>query len=497
MINRLFPIVLISLAVASCDAGLSGELKDNLPPKTFLTFSDLNLPDGERLVSQISLSWWGDDPDGYVVGYELLIGEESESNWVFTTRTDSVFVMPIEEGNDTADVRFSVRAIDNKGAHDPDPPVVVFPIVNSPPVVSLNSLELPPDSTFRIVSFGFTATDPDGNANLNRIEIALNDTSSWSSVPIDFSLITLRVDDESDPPTARVLLGRSAIPSDTYLDTVLLDAENTLYIRAVDNAGAVSPVQQRSWFLKKQRSRILFVHDYEGTAGAARVAQHMKHLKNNGFDNIDYLDISDGVAQSGQRIRFSNALHNRALVDPTINLMLAEWDHIYWISDNLNRNIGYALEMTLRFFQNGGTMFINIPTDMDIRAEDDPLFQFLPFERVAGLPPQTNRFQIEANTQLIPDESIANPPVMTFRRRVIANPPVFPFSDSIKLFEAEVLARSFTGALTPYMDTRVYAVTNPDATVLFFGVDFNEFTTDSDFDRFIELTCKEILGFQQ
>jgi hypothetical protein len=497
MIQRLLPIVLISLMIASCDAGLSGELKDNIPPKTFLTFSDLSLPDDERLVSQIRLSWWGDDPDGYVVGYELLIGEESESSWSFTTRTDSVFVLPIEEGNQTADVRFSVRAIDNKGAHDPDPPVVVFPIVNSPPNISFNSLETPPDTTFRIVSFGWIATDPDGQANLNRIEIALNDTTNWSVIPIDFNLITLRVNDEADPPTARVLLGRSAIPSDIYLDPVLLDAENTLFIRAVDNAGARSEVREESWYLKKQRSRILFIHDYEGTVGAARVAQHMSYLKNNGFELIDFLDLSAGTAQSGQRIPFSNALHNRALVDPTINLMFAEWDHIYWLSNSLDRNIGYALEMTLRFFQNGGTMFINIPTDMESRPDDNPLFQFLPFEKIAGLPPQSNRFQIEAGTQFIPDESIVNPPVMTFRRRLIANPPVFPFSDSIKLFEAEVLSRSFTGALSPYTDTRLFAVTNPDESVLFVGVDLSEFTPESDFNRFIELTCKEILGFQQ
>ncbi len=482
--------------LASCDAGFDGNFNENQPPNTFLTVNEINLPDDVRLVSQINISWWGDDPDGYIVGYEFEIGDDTDAPWAFTTRTDSLFVLPIEEGNTDADVRFSVRAVDNEGAVDPDPPSLVFPIRNSPPNIRFRGLETPPDSTYRVFSFGWEASDPDGDANLNRIEMALNDTTSWQSVPPDVSFLTVRIDDTVTPATSQVFLGRALNTSELSFENINLNGDNTFFIRAVDNAGALSPTVSHEWYIKQQTSRVLVLNDIQGDSEFAVLQQHLDLLRNNGIQQFDIMDISDGVTTGGRRVVLSSAFPDRSLGSPTINKMLAEWDHIYWVSNNLDRNIGYALELTVQFFEEGGTMFINIPT-RDLPA-DNPLFQFLPFQRMEILPSGQQSFFLANNSLIEPTEFVDNPPMLQFRRNLLSYYPLIPFGETVPLFEADFKTRAaVTGFINDFDGSKLISATNPDESILFFGVDLREFTPDSELDRLIEITCIEILGFQQ
>ncbi|MCH8568513.1 MAG: hypothetical protein LAT67_09625 [Balneolales bacterium] len=495
-ILSLFGLLLISLALSSCDAEMKGDFNANQPPNTFLTVNEINLPEGDRLVSQVNISWWGDDPDGYIVGYEFRIGDDQTEPWTFTTRTDSVFVLPIEEGNMDADVRFTVRAIDNDGDVDPDPPSLLFPIRNSPPVIAFRSNETPPDTTYRVFSFGWNASDPDGDANLNRIEVALNDTTEWQAVPTNISFLTVRVDDTVSPATSQVFFGRALNTTDLQFDTININGDNIFYVRAVDNAGAISPVVEHEWYIKEQTSRILFLNDFQGGNSASRAEFHLGLLEQVGITQVDFIDISDGAATGGNRVLFSQAFPDRSLAQPTINTMLAEWDHIYWISDNLDRNIGYALEITLNFFENGGTMFINIPTK-NVPA-DNPIFQFLPFQRMESLPTGQQSFFIANQSQIIPADDLPNPPTLTFRRNLLPYYPVIPFGETVELFEANFQLRAaVTGAISEFDGSKLISATNPDESILFFGIDLTEFTAESDLARLLEITCTEILGFQQ
>ncbi len=507
-------------AMTACDSGLDGQLNENIPPTTSLTVNEINLPEGERLVSQVNISWWGDDPDGYIVGYEFYIGDHStagEDDWIYTTSTDSTFILPIEEGNQDADVEFTVRAVDNDGARDPNPPSLTFPITNSPPAIEFNNFETPPDTTYRIASFGFTASDPDGEANLNRVEIALNDTTSengWQEVELGINLVTLRIDDTQANATAELLLGRTARTTGIIFESVNLNAENEVFLRAIDNAGAVSNVISFDWFVKQQTSRILFLNDYQGSNSLARFQIHADLLRENGITQFDYMDISDGNPTGGRRVQLSQAFPDRSLAAPTTNLMLAEWDHIYWLSNDLRRNIGYALEMTTDFFGNGGTMFVNMPTTFI--SEDEPSIQFLPFSRVEARPTNNRRFQIESGSEIVSDPSVLSPPVVHFRRTQNTYPPIVPFSESIPLYEASFqLFDPFSNTREDFEGSNLIAATDPEENLIFFGVDFNEFSSIensncvppeqadegelpcSEMDRLIEQMVIDILGFQQ
>lgn len=521
---RTYPLilfVLLNLLVLSCDSGIQGSLNENQLPTTSLTLNEINLPEGERLVSQVNISWWGDDPDGYVAGYEFYIGDVSQasaSDWEFTQKTDSTFVLPIPEGDTDADVQFTVRAIDNNDARDNDPPSLTFPIRNTRPSVRFAINETPPDTTYGIASFGFTPNDPDGEENLNRVEVALNDTSSeesWKEVDLDVSFITLRIDDSQENPSAEVLLGRSAVESNLVFDTVNLNGENSFYVRAIDNAAAVSTTIEHNWYVKEQTSRVLFLNDFYGTNTEERGALHLDLLNQIGISEVDYIDISDGQVLGGTRVPLTNAFHDRSLADPTINLMLAQWDYIYWISDDLDRNIGYALELTEQFFDEGGKMFINIP--IEYLAERNSLFQFLPFQgiqREPNLPGRSPTFRIQRCTEITASDDIDYTPNLRLSRIIFPSNPIIPFSESISLFEADfsLILRNPT-ELGDYDGLSLISAMNPDRSIVYFGFDLANFTTQdsnpcedpetdepfppSDLEGLIEFLTIETLGFEQ
>src|SRR5262245_19956351 len=103
------------LAYVSCKNSFKGDLHPNIPPETFTVVDTIIRLGDNRFNSQVEVSWWGDDPDGYVAGYEYtfdsLISENTE--WHFTIKQDSVFLLPTPPGQDTLDFKFHVRAIDN------------------------------------------------------------------------------------------------------------------------------------------------------------------------------------------------------------------------------------------------------------------------------------------------------------------------------------------------------------------------------------------------
>jgi hypothetical protein len=521
---RTYPFILfllLNFLVLSCDDGIQGSLNENLPPNTSLTVNEINLPEGERLTSQVDISWWGDDPDGYIVGYEYYIGEVSnvsDEDWIFTEQTDSTFVLPIPQGDIDANVQFNIRAIDNNGERDPEPPSLTFPIRNTAPETSFISNETPPDTTYRIVSFGFEAEDPDGNSNLNRIEIALNDTSSagsWKELSLDVDFITLRIDDNSPDPIADVLLGRSAVESDIQFESVNVNGENEFFVRAFDNAEAVSSSSSFSWYVKQQTSKILLLNDYFGFNTEERGELHLSILDSIGISNVDYIDISDGQALGGTRVPLTNAFPDRSLAQPTINLMLAEWDYIYWISDDLDRNIGYALELTEEFFNQGGKMFINIP--IEYLGDRNSLFQFLPFQGVElasySEPGRSPEFRIRSCSEVKLIGNSDYTPNLRMDANILPAYPIIPFSESINLFEAEfslLLANPRGNA--EYNGNSVVSTMNPDQSIVYFGFDLDDLATSqgdcsdpdtgedlppSDLPGLIEFLTIETLGFEQ
>ena len=495
-----FRLLLISamaaLAVIGCETSLDGNLNENQTPNTSLTIDNIEIDDGNRLSSRVNISWWGDDPDGYVDGYEYAISDTTEGNWRFTTRTDSVFILPISPGEEIEDVLFAVRAIDNEGAADPSAASIEFPLRNSDPVTELNTLELPPDTTFTIASFGWAISDPDGLPTVRSTEIAINDTlNGWVEIPIEAEdqqelFISVDISQEgADEGVADIYLGRNYRETELQVSGFEFDQLNTFYVRTTDAALATSEIQSHEWYLKRQTSSVLILNDDASSSSLENLAFTRDRLSAIGISS-DVIDISDGEGfGSGGVVPLSNAFPR--IINPTLNRALAEWDHIYWMSSSLRRNINYAPEILSRFFDNNGTLFFNALSR--VQDSSNPLLNFLPIQAYVSIDASRgeNGFRIQNNYEVRPASGQGT--VLLYNAgRNTGIWPFVPFDEEDALYEAELLKTFITGNLERYEGPSTVAAINPEGNLIFFGIPMIDFM-DNGAEGDIEAVLQELL----
>ncbi|HKO22317.1 MAG TPA: PKD domain-containing protein [Candidatus Eisenbacteria bacterium] len=108
----------------------------NRPPQTFLVAAPVDTSVADIAYSyRIHLYWRGEDSDGYVVGFEYSWDDSSIGAFKFTTKTDSIFELTVNDssqltggtGQNPSTARthtFYIRAVDNLGK--PDPSLTIF-----------------------------------------------------------------------------------------------------------------------------------------------------------------------------------------------------------------------------------------------------------------------------------------------------------------------------------------------------------------------------------
>ena len=406
---RIRPLVLFAgLAVAfaaACDSGFEGERFDPRAPDTELAVRDTSLVDNlqgnTRLTSTVLVSWSGTDPDGFVAGFEVRFfgtTEPATGEWTFTTSTDSLVLLPIPRGERVADVMFQVRAIDNEGNVDPTPARTVFPIQNSPPTIRLGQFELPPDTTFPVISFSWTANDPEGLANLARIEISLNDSTSYVALDPDVDFVTLVGPTDVSGgliADADVYTGRGFSRSGLTVPNLRLDADNTFYLRAVDQTDTTSVIERYSWHVKAQTSDMLFVNDYRKSTNELMASYHLDLLRDYlpaGYD-VDVWDLTMPFT-TGSTGGTPRSASLPPLADPTLNQTLARWRYIYWLSTSTTdristNNLPFAAASMDAFFDEGGKMMVHSPVSLPIEAEEaevNPAIFLMPITSLISFP---------------------------------------------------------------------------------------------------------------
>lgn len=497
----LFPLLMFT---ACNNGGISGVEKENLPPTTGLTVDAVDLPDGALLSSRIPLSWWGNDPDGYIIGYEYAIQDTSENAWIFTNVTDSIFVLPVEAGKVADTVLFKIRAVDNDQMRDPIGASLLLPVQNSQPQIQLNSAQLPPSETFGVFSVGWTVYDQDGLVSVESVEMAFNDSTdeaAWASIPLpdpngDGSMfVTVILDKPSvgalpgTPVTASARIGTSLSTPQTpvVFSNLLPGEENTLYIRAVDNSGAVSTLDSHIWYLRDQRSRVLFVNDDGSTQSSTKQAFHLNLLRQNGIIP-DVLNISDGIAEGGDKVRLSEAFPSNSA---TQNRMFSQWDHLYWMSNSLDRNITYAPAMLTEFLSNGGTAFITIPTKELSVA--DPVLQFLPVSELSKPEGIQNSFRILRNAELT--SSRAENPTLKVSQTILNVFPMKAAAGATPLYQANHHVQWITGQVLPYDGNKDLIILSGEGNLVYAGLDLTLANANQNLGSFIEKICIQVLEF--
>lgn len=388
-----FLTVTIGLGIvwAGCDSDISGDQFENLPPNTSLSVRDMSLVDNlegaDRFTSTVQVSWSGDDPDGFVQAFEIRFFNENESRasdegWSMTTSTDSLVLLPIPRGDREANVVYEVRAIDDQGARDPTPARTVFPIENGPPSIRFSPFDLPPDTTFSVISASWIAEDPEGITNLKAIQVSLNDSTQFISLPpdVEFATFVGQVDIINPSETkvdARIFLGRGFVRTDLFVPGLLLDSENTLYIRAIDETDTTSTLERFTWYVKKQTSEVLYVNDFRTELSPTVSAFHLALLDEYlppGMPVDVWTVTTPFVTGSGGGVPRSDQLPPSA--NPTLRQMLAGFKFIYWVSSNSTNsisgnNLPFAASVMDIFFDNGGKIMVHTPISLPVNPDDN------------------------------------------------------------------------------------------------------------------------------
>ncbi|MEJ5261921.1 MAG: fibronectin type III domain-containing protein [Ignavibacterium sp.] len=416
-------IAVQSIILFSCYDELIDAPIGNKPPKTFISvFADTTI---NQQPSSVKLSWWGDDPDGLIIGYFISI---DGINWTFTTRNDSVISFTLL-GSDTTYL-FRVAAVDNSGngvydnqlisgninfgpepftdlnnnntydndepfidcgAIDPEPAELILPLKNSAPKIKFlvdrnDNTILIPDTTFPVASFGWTITDLDGDNTIAKVFIALNDTSQKIQLPPTTRFVTLKVEPpyNSDLVECDVYLGTSiSTPYHTKLPGLKLNDTNRFYVYCEDIAGSQSQLlsmpsanSSLSWYVKKPKGDILIIDDY-GVSDNASSFYYSVFDSLNLSSRTDVWDIKLGKTST------TPAKLLPKFISPQFTETLKLFKAVYWYTDN-DPTLEPAQISVREYIISGGKVFFSMifPQQFDPRGLSD----FLPVDSLSPAP---------------------------------------------------------------------------------------------------------------
>jgi len=390
----LFYILTITAAVLTngCYDELVNNPNPDNSPETFMFLYPDSSISGQT--SRLTVSWWGDDPDGLIIGYYFKwIGIDSV--WAFTTSRDSTFSLPIGTIDTTFD--FQVSAVDNSGNGfydeqvfqnqidygiepytdsngngsfdpnenffdigliDPTPASTKFPIKNSNPEIFWSDLSFLPDTSFPVMTFGWAASDLDGESSIIDINIALNDTNNFVSLSGSTRLVTLRIIDyDALTPMMEILINGSELSINPVdLPGIKLNDDNKIYIQAEDISGAKSafislPDSNNTWFVKKPTSEFLIVDNYEVSDLNNDI--EVKNFYNDAFNQIEsglLIGKLNTLDIAGSRLPYENVTFPE-----TIKL----FNYVFWYSNSKPRMDLLSLT-TNKFIDGGGNIAMSL-----------------------------------------------------------------------------------------------------------------------------------------
>ncbi len=383
-------MTLLILSQAGCVKQMTNQPLANQPPKTFFwIYPDTGIAAG---ISRQEVHWWGEDPDGYVVGYLLAIEPDliaipspDTLTYSFVTVTDTLLAFPLRQAQQTFLV--ALHAVDNTfnvkipagstvrlspfpywdknangvfdgtdvrldgltSAMDVSGAKQRFPTVNTPPALDYvydladpTSIAQPPKRTFTVASFSWVGHDLDGDETIQSYRISLND-STFSRplfIPSRFTTITLTVPRSSSdtamyPVNADVLVGSSPnLRTIGSVSGMVLDGNNTLYVQAVDVAGGISafkrfPATGASWYVMRPRGKILVISDYLRSDSQAVRLNYGTALAQVGV-TYDYLDIRTG---SSSTRKFGALVPAQQHINPALTKTLKLYPCVFWYTD--------------------------------------------------------------------------------------------------------------------------------------------------------------------
>jgi hypothetical protein len=420
------PLLKIAASAAACALLLTcsehptDAPKANQPPVTHIAVrsaaDSLN-----ATISKQTLHWWGDDPDGMVVGFihtfnpnasnvQAWSSSASDPNWTFTEKTQETFTLKLS-GTDTT-YSFWVKAVDDEGAADPDGAKQNYPILNTRPRVEFPVGTDVPDTTFTAATFVWSATDLDGDDTIAKLQYALDDTLSaaaWRDLGVNTNSVTLKAAEG------------------------LTTGPHVFYLRAVDIAGATSSIirmprtANETWYVRAPQSKFLIIDDYDVADNTANFYHaHLRAL-------IGAFDVWDIKSNNG-------ALDPPSAEAFTQTLLLFE--RILWYADS-EPNLEKAQVSLPRFLDAGGKIIMSTSFQEFTSNQGDPL-DFAPVDSLGARISRITRNQL-----VNPSTKYASQGYPQLRVNAAIIPNVFPLVPKISADTLYVLPASANWPGTP------------------------------------------------
>jgi len=445
--NRLFLLTALLLGFASCrKTDISGELIGNKPPRTFTVVDTIFRSGDDRLTTTVAIQWWGDDPDGYITGYEFTFDDiiTPATNWIYTTRLDSIFLLAVPAGSDTFDFSFNVRAIDNTGLRDPNPARVKYPVKNSPPIVAFvyapnggNPLAGGnPVVSFPAVRYSWVGNDPDGLNTLAGYELFLNDTNNTPYELADvFDAVILKATDLSGLTTdAQVFAGSNTNPLAATISGMLLNDTNRLYVRAVDQSGAKSLFEvSNPIFIKKPASRFLLVNAYGNDPNPDQNANAI-----DAFYEAQFVGLGITNYDKVQIFRRENNQFTRLSPDNRTQSMVFDFfDQIIWAGPDFDYSLVFTRNTMGSFLSNGGKLLLST-TAGDASPIVSNFFELSPIDSLLPVPEGTSNLLTDTSTV---QPVVAGYPVLRHKGFASLVRPVRFVNGTTILYRANILSR--------------------------------------------------------
>lgn len=425
------------VVLSGCSENISDAPKPNQPPVTHLALRSAAPDSLSPTTSRQTLHWWGDDPDGRVVGFIYTFNPQAQNlptwasnavdaDWTFTAETQETFTLRLA-GTDT-NYTFWVKAVDDQDATDPSGARQTYPIVNSSPTVEFPTGTDVPETTFTVANFTWAAADLDGDDTIARFEYALDDTgaATWTQLP---------------PALTSLTLGAQA---------GLTEGRHVFYLRAIDIAGARSRIismprsAQSTWYVRAPRSKFLVIDDYNIADNAAGFYHAILR------DLVGDFDVWDIKRD------------NRALVPASSEAFartLQLFERIFWYTDT-EPNLEKAQVGVPPYLDRGGKIFMLASFQEFTTNQGDPL-DFSPVDSLGGRIARLTRNQIIAPA---PPFASAGFPQLRVSASIIPN--VFPLIPKISADTLYVLPPN--PALWP--GTPVMGVVDGASSFVFFGI---------------------------
>jgi len=420
--------------------------KPSRPPIARFFVDSISLEGEDRLPSRFRLGWWGEDPDGYVVGYELRVNGGS---WAFTTEQESTIVIGFDPGVVEKDVVFELRAVDNEGLRTEPPARLRVPLRNTPPTCRLDPSVPLPDTTLPALTLVFLVDDIDGRETLDSLYVRIGAGGTWQAVPVRHTTLTFVPANPRTSSPTRVYSGTQSNPLLTISTPLPLDDTVRLYFRVRDNGGLFSTIDStKAIFLRRKTGDWLVIDNWGDNDAITTIAPDLSAAWSGGYDVWN-------LRSSAQAI---------PLYNPTWLHIFRFYPRIFWIGgaeEERFRRLEEVEAIIQTYLLGGGRLLVNSP--IPSRVEDNsPIFRWGPMDSISSAPSTQNGL-LAPNASVSPQDAafpgLTNglPYFMSF-----INPP-YPKGTAQVLYAMPTLLQG-NGQPWPATASRAAAVAFPEGT---------------------------------